>query len=172
MKALTPASPVHAPSEKSRSFWRRRLIDPLRKQLTQGVTPDRLAFTLGLGTACSLFPFLGLTSLLNLGAGIVFRLNHPILQTLNQLLGVVQLAFILVYVRLGEWIWRSDATSFTISEVIRVFRDESLTRFFQQFGWAGVHALTAWLMTTPLLVGIIFGSVRPLLRRLRRKATS
>ncbi len=170
--AHTPTSPINNALGESRGFWRRRLVDPLRKQLTRGVTPDRLAFTLGIGTACSLLPFLGLTSLLNLGAGIALRLNHPILQTLNQLLGVVQLALILVYVRLGEAIWGSDTAGFTITEVIRVFREESLARFFQQFGWAGVHALTAWLLTTPLLVAIIYASVRPVLQRLSRKATS
>ncbi len=170
--ALTPAPSRCAPRGGSNGFLRRRLLAPLRQQLTQGVTPDRLALTLGLGTACSLFPFLGLTSLLNLGVGIFFRLNHPILQTLNQLLGVVQLALIFVYVRLGEWIWGREETSFSISEVIRVFREESLSRFFQQFGWAGTHALTAWLLTTPLLVWIIYSSVRPMLRRLNRRSMS
>jgi len=169
--ALTPVSSRNAPPAGSSGFWRRRLVAPLRQQLTQGVSPARLALTLGLGTACSLFPFLGLTSLLNLGAGIIFRLNHPILQTLNQLLGVVQLALILVYVRLGEWLWGRDATSFAITEVIRVFREESLSQFFQQFGWAGIHALTAWLLTTPLLVAIIYVSLRPVLQRLSRRAT-
>ena len=65
------------------SFWQRRLLAPIRALLTQGITPDRIALTLGVGTACSLLPFLGFTSLLNLGVGLWFRLNQPILQTLN-----------------------------------------------------------------------------------------
>lgn len=170
--ALTPASSLRTPPPATSGFWRRRLVAPLRQQLTQGVTPDRLALTLGLGTACSLFPFLGLTSLLNLGVGIAFRLNHPILQTLNQLLGVVQLALILVYVRCGEWLWGRDAARFAITEMIRTFREEPLSRFIQQFGWAGIHALTAWLLTAPLVVGTLYVSLRPALYRLRRKPTS
>ena len=169
MTTLAPnAAASPAPADK-RGFWRRRLVDPLRAQLTRGVTPDRLAFTVGLGTACSLFPFLGLTSLLNLGVGMALRLNHPILQTLNQLLGAVQLALILVYVRIGEWLWGADTGAFTLSEVLRVFRDETLTAFFQQFGWAGLHALTAWLLTSPLLIAIIAFSLRPLFQRWIRK---
>jgi uncharacterized protein (DUF2062 family) len=53
---LTPGAPSRS------SFWQRRIVAPIKAQLTQGVTPDRLALTLGVGTACSLFPFLGFTS--------------------------------------------------------------------------------------------------------------
>lgn len=172
MTTLAPDAAASTPPDDKRSFWRRRLIDPLRAQLARGVTPDRLAFTVGLGTACSLFPFLGLTSLLNLGVGVALRLNHPILQTLNQLLGAVQLALVLVYVRVGEWIWDADAGAFTVSEVLRVFREETLIVFFQQFGWAGVHALTAWLVTSPLLIAVIALSLRPLFHRWMQKGTA
>ncbi len=148
-----------------RAFWRRRIVQPIRAQLTQGVSPDQVASTLAVGTACSLFPFLGFTTLLNLGVGLALRMNQPILQTLNQLLGAVQLALILVYVRLGETIWGATGGHFTLGEVLRVFREASLGSFLAQFGWAGIHAFTAWLLTAPLLVAAIYFPLRPVLRR-------
>lgn len=151
-----------------RGFWRRRLVDPLLAQLTQGVTPDRLAATLAVGTACSLFPFLGLTSLLNLIVGIRLRMNQPILQTLNQLLGPVHLLMILAYVRLGEWLWQASDDRFTIGDMIRTFRDETFLVFLERFGWAGIHALSAWIITTPLLIAAIYYTLRPVMRRLAR----
>lgn len=151
-----------------RGFWQRRLIDPLVAQLTQGVTPDRLAATLAVGTACSLFPFLGLTSLLNLIVGIRLRMNQPILQTLNQLLGPLHLLMILVYVRLGEWLWRIEGGRFTIGDMLRTFRDETFVVFLERFGWAGIHALTAWIITAPLLLAVLYYPLRPVLRRLAR----
>lgn len=155
-------------SPPARGFWQRRLRDPLVAQLTQGVTPDRLAATLAVGTACSLFPFLGLTSLLNLAVGIRLRMNQPILQTLNQLLGPVQLLLILAYVRLGEWLWRAEGTRFTVGDMLRTFRDETFLVFLERFGWAGIHALTAWIVTTPLLLAVIYYPLRPVMRRLAR----
>ena len=146
-------------------FWRRRLIDPIRAQLTQGVTPDQMALTLGVGTACSLLPFLGFTSLLNLGVGLALRMNQPILQTLNQLLGPVQLVLILVHVRVGETLWGATGDRFTVGEMVRMFRDSSLTEFFARFGWAGIHALSAWLLLAPVLAAAVYFSVRPVLRR-------
>ena len=147
------------------SFWRRRITGPVRRQLTLGVTPDRLAVTFAVGTVCSLFPFLGFTSLLNLGVGLAFRLNQPVLQTLNQLLGPVQLALILVYVRAGEVVWGASGQPFTIGEMLSAFRDSSVAEFLARFGWAGIHAFTAWLLTAPLLAAAVYLPSRPLLRR-------
>lgn len=150
----------------SRSFWRRRLRDPLLGLLTQGLSPEKIALMLGVGSVCSLFPFLGFTSLLNLAAGWALRLNQPLLQGLNQLLGPVQLVMIVVYVRWGEWIWRVEEGRFTLTDMLRTFRDASLGEFLRQFGWAGIHAATAWALTGPLLLAAVYFATRPALRRL------
>lgn len=164
---MNPAA-VTVPGEVRRGFWSRRVVDPLVAQLTQGVTPDKLAATLAVGTACSLFPFLGFTSLLNLAVGVRLRMNQPILQTLNQVLGPVQLVMIVIYVRGGEWLWRAGADHFTVAEVLRIFREASLGEFLQRFGWAGVHAFSAWALTTPLLIAALYFALRPVMRRLAR----
>jgi len=155
-----PAVPAAPPG-----FWRRRFVQPVLNQLTQGVTPDRIAATLATGTVCSLLPFLGFTTLLNLGVGLALRMNQPILQALNQLLGPLQLALILVYVRGGELLWGHAGEGFTVGEMIREFRDRSFLEFLQQFGWAGIHAATAWALTSPLIAAVLYFASRPLLRR-------
>ena len=152
------------------SFWQRRIVAPLRAQLTQGVTPDKLALTLAIGTACSLLPFLGFTTLLNLGVGIALRLNQPILQVLNQLLGGLQLALILVYVRAGEFIWGAPHLPLSLSQLTTAFRADP-GGFFQRFAWTGVHAATAWALTAPPLVAAIYFSLRPVMRRLAASRT-
>lgn len=166
MKVSEPAIPLltaagHAP------FWRRRLLNPLLALLIQGVTPDKHAATLAVGSLCSLFPFIGATTALNFCVGLWLRMNQPVLQTLNQLLWPVQVLMILVYVRIGEVIWRAPETDrFSIVEMVRAFGDLSLGEFLQRFGWAGVHAFTAWILTAPLLLAIVYFFFRPILRRL------
>lgn len=155
----TAAVPDHA------SFWQRRVVAPLLAQLTQGVTADKLAATLAVGTACSLFPFLGFTSLLNLGVGAWWRMNQPILQTLNQVLGPVQLVLILVYLRLGELIWRAPPMPFSVAGMMETFSGNSAGAFLATFGWAGIHAFTAWALTAPLLIAALYAAFRPALRR-------
>lgn len=149
-----------------RGFWQRRVVDPIMQQLTQGVTPKRVTFTLGVGTVCSLFPFLGFTSLLNLGVGIALKLNQPILQVLNQLLGPIQLLLILVYVRMGEFIWGATGHQFSITEMVTSFAELSFVEFLQTFGWAGIHAFSAWILTAPLLFALVYFPLRPVIERL------
>ncbi len=156
----------------SGSFWQRRVRTPIVALFTQGITPDKVALTLGVGSVCSLFPFLGFTSLLNLGVGLWLRLNQPLLQTLNQLLGPVQLVLIVFYVRLGEWLWRAQEARFTIGEMLRVFREASFGDFLHHFGWAGIHAFTAWAVTSPLLLVTVYYVSRPALRRLASKSAT
>ena len=153
-----------APTTTRRSFWQRRLIDPVRALFLQGITPDRVALTFAVGTACSLLPFLGFTSLLNLGVGLWFRMNQPILQTLNQLLGPVQLVLIIAYVRIGETIWRAAPMPLSVPIIVRTFRADPWA-FLQRFGWTGVHAATAWVLSVPFIIAMIYYPLRPVLRK-------
>lgn len=166
-----PPPPVPKPDVPHRSFWQRRFTDPVFALLTQGVTADRVAFTLALGTGLSLFPFFGFTTLLNLGVGIWLRLNQPILHTLNQVLAPVHLVMIVVYVRIGETIWNAEPIPLSVSVLLQTFRDESFGGFLQRFGWAGIHAFTAWLITLPLLVFGLQAIVRPLVRHAAQRIT-
>lgn len=165
-ESLPPPETSTAPDPPKRNFWQRRLLDPVLALLTQGVTPDKVAATLAVGTVCSMFPFLGTTSALNLGVGLWLRMNQPILQTLNQVLGPLHIVAILLYVRLGEILWRAPAADrFSITEMVTSFAQLSFTDFLTRFGWAGIHAFTAWLLTTPLLLVAIYYPLRPLLSR-------
>ena len=164
MSASTPDAP-------RRSFWKRRLGDPVVALLTQGVTPDKLAATFAVGTAVSLFPFLGTNTLFNLGVGLWFRMNQPLLQAINYLITPLHLVMILVYVRCGEILWQSKADKFSVLDVIRTFRDDTIGEFFQRFGWAGVHAFTAWLISVPFIIAGLYYGLRPVMHRLSKLST-
>jgi hypothetical protein len=155
---------VTAPAHPS-SFWRRRLVDPIRAQLTQGVTPDQIALTLAFGTVGGLFPFVGLTTLLCFLLALVWRLNQPVIHVVNQLLWPVQLALIPVYATTGARLYGAPALPFDLTEVVRVFR-ESPREFWARFGLLGLHAFTAWLLSVPVLVAAIYFPFRRILRRI------
>jgi len=145
-------------------FWRRRVVAPVVAQLTQGVTPDRIALTLALGVACGVFPFLGFTTALCALVAALLRLNQPIIHVVNQLLWPVQLAGIPLFVALGQSLYGAPSVPVDPSEIARLFA-ESPNEFWTRFGLMGVHALTAWLLVAPALVAALHFSLRPLLRR-------
>lgn len=156
----TPAPPA--------PFWQRRVVTPLLAQLRQGATPDGLALTAAVGLACGVFPFLGFTTGLCFLAALALRLNQPVIHVINQLLWPVQLALIAVYVKFGATLFGAEALPFDVAEVPRVFR-ESQAEFWARFGLMGLHALAAWLLTVPLIVGAAYCTLRPVLRRLARR---
>jgi hypothetical protein len=75
---------------------------------------------------------------------------------------------ILVYVRLGEWIWGAKEEAFSVVEMLRTFTELSFGEFLQKFGWAGVHAFTSWILTAPLLFALVYFPLRPVIDRLAR----
>ena len=98
--APKPRGPLLPP--RARTLWERRVRDPIVMQLTQGITPEKIALTFAVGSACALFPIFGVTSLMCFLAALVWRLNQPIIQILNQLLFPVHVMVFLLCVHLGE----------------------------------------------------------------------
>jgi len=162
--------PIRTPvdSEASPGFWRRRVVDPLVGFLKQGFTPAALARAIALGTVCGVFPFFGATTLLTLGTGLAFRLNQPVMQTVNQLLGPVQLVLIPVFVQGGAWMLGADTDQFSVTAMLSAARGLPVWEFLQQFGQAGIYAFVAWLAAAPVLFTAVLFTVRPPLRRLAK----
>jgi len=169
MNALmpTPKPAPDAPPARIRSFWQRRIIDPIVAQLTQGTTPGKIALTIAVGVAAGLFPFLGFTTLLCFVVAVVLRLNQPIIHVVNQVLWPVHLTMILVYVHFGAWLYRAETLPFDPTEVPHLFL-HSQREFWGRFGLVGLHAFTAWLVTVPFIVAGLYFPLRPVLRRLAR----
>ena len=75
---------------------------PGRQPADAGVSPERIALTLAVGSALALLPILGTTTTLCLIAGIVLGLNQPIIQAVNALCIIVCFPLIPAFVRLGD----------------------------------------------------------------------
>lgn len=163
----TPDSLTVSPPARMRSFWQRRIVDPIVTQLTQGTTPEKLALTVAAGVAAGLFPFLGFTTLLCFLVALVLRLNQPVIHLINQVLWPVHLTMIVVYVHFGAWIFGAEALPFDPGEVPHLFL-HSQREFWARFGLMGLHAFTAWLVTVPFIVAGFFLPLRIVLRRLAR----
>src|SRR5215469_1665363 len=79
-------------------------------QLTQGVTPQKIALSIALGFSLGVIPILGTTTILCAIAAIRLKLNQPVIQLVNWLVYPLQLGLLLVFVRIGEWITQTPPT--------------------------------------------------------------
>ncbi len=146
-----------------RTSWQRHVIDPIAAQLTQGITPEKVALTLAVGSALALFPILGTTTLLCLIAGILLRLNQPIIQIVNALCTPFHLPVIYCLVRLGSWMFTVPSSHLGIRMMNHMLWDDP-REFFEKFGMTAMHAIAAWAVIFPFWVVVTYLLALPVLR--------
>ena len=152
------------------SWWKRRVVSPIGRQLTQGATPSRLALALAVGGVIAVNPFLGTTTIACVAAGMLFRLNQPVLQVANVLGAPFQLVLILPWVRGGEWLYRAEPMPISPKLLAEEF-NAGPWQFLQHFGMTGLHAATAWLLAAVPLGFALYFIFQPPLRVLARRFT-
>ena len=148
-----------------KKFWQERVVALIVTQFTQGFTPQKIALTISLGVTLGIFPILGATTALCAIVGFWLKLNQSVIQLVNWLASPMQLAMILFFVRIGEWILHAQPVSFSIPELIRKFH-ESPVNFFREFGMTGLHGIIAWLVIAPFLAALIYFLLLPPLKKL------
>ncbi len=150
------------------SWWNRRVIAPIAAQLTQGVTPERIALTVALGVTISVFPILGATTALCAIVGIAFRLNQPIIQLVNYLAYPLQLVLLIPFYRAGEHVLGRAPIPLSISLLFERFRAD-FAQFLKDFGMIAVGGIVVWLVVAPLAIAALYFTTRPPLRGLASK---
>jgi uncharacterized protein (DUF2062 family) len=151
-----------------RSLWRRWLVEPIVRQLTQGITPGRIAFTIAIGSALALFPILGTTTALCAVAGVALGLNQGIIQGVNALCFVVYFPLIVAFVRFGDALAGSAPSSVNVPAMVGLLEyDRGL--FLRQFGVTALHAVIGWAAVAPLWVALVYLAALPLLRAAARR---
>jgi uncharacterized protein (DUF2062 family) len=151
-----------------RRFWHRWLIDPIMRQLTQGVTPAKIALSLAVGSALALFPILGTTTALCTLAGVLLGLNQPIIQGMNALCMFAYFPLMVVFVRLGDTLTRAAPSSLNIPLMVSLFAHHP-REFFREFGVTGLHAMLGWVAVAPFWIVLIYFLTLPALRVTARK---
>ena len=169
MTAQGKPSDVSSATTESRGWPRGRMVGLVREQLTRGVSPRQISFTLAIGAALGVFPILGATTALCFAAATVFKLNHPVIQAANWIVAWAQLPLILVFARLGEWVAGAEPAAFSPNELVAAFQaDPGL--FLQRFGLTGLHAILGWLLTAPLGALLLHSAATPFIGRFSRNS--
>lgn len=162
-----PPSPEAASPVPSRTFWQRRVRDPIVAQLTQGITPEKIALTVAIGSAVALFPILGTTTLLCFLVGLALKLNQPIIQLINQALWPVHVPAIFLCVRLGERIFAVQHVRFSIRAMNQLFWNDP-RQFVHTFGSTALYAIVGWLVLAPFYTAIVYYILLPIMREITR----
>lgn len=147
-----------------RALLRRRLVEPLLRQLTQGVSPAALALALALGVVLGALPVLGATTALCATAAAALRLNQPAIQVANYAAYPLQLALYVPFFQAGAWLFGEPPVPFTLGQ-IRAQLEADLAGTLRHYAGANVRALAAWALFALPAAAFLHLVLRPLLRR-------
>jgi uncharacterized protein (DUF2062 family) len=159
---MTEAIPQRAP------WWKRWFVQPITKQLTQGITPEKLGWTIATGIVLGIFPIMGTTTIICFLAAWLFKLNQPVMQVACHAVYALHFALILVFIRAGQWLFGADPISLSIPQLVKQFMADPW-QFAQEFGIAGLQGIAAWLILAPFLLILIKAISIPVLKRLARR---
>jgi uncharacterized protein (DUF2062 family) len=148
-----------------KEFLQKRLARPIRRLLTQGITPEKIALSLAFGIMLGVFPVLGTPSLLCLLAALIFRLNLAALQLVNILVSPLWLALLIPFTRAGERLFGAPRLTITVPQMFTLAR----TDFFHSVNvlWmSALRAAAAWMLVGPLGIVVLYLILVPAIRRM------
>jgi len=167
-----PPAPTNSSAAPPRPLWKRYFLDPVLAQLTQGVTPDKIALTIAIGTGAGMFPIIGVTAALAIFAGIIFRLNQPILQLVAHSILPLHLASIYLCMRWGETLFGAHHADLggvrALARHINHLFWTNQAQFWHDFGLLAFHAIIVWIILVPFWTLLMYFILRPMIRALNR----
>ena len=152
----------------ARAFLDRRIREPIRRQITQGLSPEKIALTVAVGLCIAVNPIVGTTTVLCFAAAWALRLNQPIIQAINWSSYALQLLLIFPFIRLGEWMFGAPRETRSLERLVALMRAEP-GRAFTQLRTTLGHAFVAWLAAAPLIVAVLYVATLPAFRSLARR---
>jgi uncharacterized protein (DUF2062 family) len=147
---------------------RRKIRDPIRQQLTQGLSPEKITLSAAVALTIAVNPIVGTTTILCFLAAWALKLNQPIVQAINWSSYALQLLLILPFIRFGEWLFRAPRDNRSLERLVGLMKSD-LGGALREMRTTLGHAFVGWLAVAPLLVAVIYAITLPLVRTLARR---
>ena len=151
-----------------RSRLKAKIADPIVEQLTQGLSPEKIALTVAVGLTIAVNPVVGTTTILCFAAAWALKLNQPIIQAINWSSYALQLLLIFPFIRLGERIFGAPRENRSLEKLVAMMKADPVGTLSNVRTTLG-HAVVAWILAAPFLTAAIYFGTRPLLRALARR---
>ncbi|MBI4217606.1 MAG: DUF2062 domain-containing protein [Elusimicrobia bacterium] len=149
------------------NFFRSKIAVPILNQIKHGITPEKIALSIALGTTLGLFPILGASTFLCFLAGILFKLNQPTLQLVNYCVYPLQIPLILFFIRIGEKILSAKPLPYSLVQLQKFFAEDPMG-FLRDFSFAGFCGIVGWALFAPFLLIALYKSLLPIIQQIRR----
>lgn len=125
------------------------------QQIRQGATPHGLALSCVIGCVFGCMPLYGLSTPLCIAAGLLLRLNHPVIQAANYLMLVPQLVLLPIFISVGRRMIGAQPLPGDPSVIFDEFVKEPKL-FIEHFGTAVASGVLVWALVAPIAGFILY----------------
>lgn len=142
-----------------------KVLIPFRLVPKDGLSPEKLAFSITIGLLAGLFPVFGATTLLSLLLTFIFRQNLMVVQSVQWIMGVFQVLMIIPFMRMGVWLLNQPEIQINIEQIKMAFQP-GLLQGIKTMGVFHLFGIVGWIVISlPFGSALYFG----LLKFFRRK---
>ncbi|MDF3129200.1 DUF2062 domain-containing protein [Kiritimatiellaeota bacterium B1221] len=146
-----------------KSFFR-KIKNTVVGALKQGWSASAVCWSSAWGLTIGLFPIYGVTTATLGLIGLVWKLNHAIMQAFNYLISPLKFILIIPYIRLGEWVFQTDKPfRLSLPEFTRQFKASPLETL-SEFAMTFVHAICGWALSAPVWMLVTYFTMMILLK--------
>ena len=149
-------------------FLKRKIVSPFLDLLRQGITPEKMALTLALGTVIGVIPAFGLTTVICTFLGLRLRLNLAVFILISYLVQPLQLVLFIPFIKAGVMLVGFGNFQLSFDQVMGLFKNDWL-QALAQLWQASLAGVLAWLLTALPLLGLLYLVFLLLLRRFMPK---
>lgn len=151
-----------------KKFLKQKICDPMLSLLMQGITPEKLALSVALGFIIGIIPFMGVSTAICALMAIMFDLNVVSIQIINYVAYPLQIVLYIPFIKAGEMMLGSSASSLTISAIRDLFNEGFLSAV-NVLWYANLQGILVWLIITAPVTIMLYYLLLAIFRRFADK---
>jgi len=122
-----------------------RVLIPFRLVPKDGLTPEKLAFSVTLGIISGIFPVLGMTTVLSIVLTMLFRQNLLIVQSVQWILALAQVMLIIPFMQFGAFLLNQNGIHINMQQINHAFQPGMLSGI-KTVGLFHLYGILTWLI--------------------------
>jgi len=120
-----------------------KVLVPFRLVPANGLSPEKIAFSITIGVLSGIFPVIGLTTILSLILTFLFRQNLFVVQSVQWIMALFQVLLIIPFIQFGAFLLNRQIININIEQIKAAF-ELGMVEGLKTIGVLHLYGIFAW----------------------------
>lgn len=148
-------------------FWRRKVREPVMRELTLGTSLPKVALACMLGLVSASWPQIATNPLMALLLSWLFRCNRAITSGISFVFNPLQYLLMIPFLRFGETLLGLPHFETSVPEIITIVVTDPIGSF-SILGIPLLHAILGWIVAWLIVGPVCYVLIKHLVKRMKR----